>query len=45
MVKIDPIFHVPCLNCGFQNALVFLESKYNGFRGFCPDCKGNWPES
>lgn len=34
-----------CQTCQSLHALVFFEPKYNGFRGFCPHCGGNWPES
>ena len=37
--------NVICLECGFIEALVVLESKYNGFRGRCDNCGGDWPES
>jgi len=45
MTKISENCEISCLNCGFQKAKLFFESRYGGFRGFCPDCKGNWPES
>ena len=36
---------VDCLECGSKNAFVVSDSRYCGFRGLCPNCKGNWPES
>ena len=36
---------VECLGCGSELAYIIPEEKYNGLRGFCPKCKGNWPES
>jgi hypothetical protein len=41
----DKIHHTRCLVCGYTNAIVFAEFKYNGLRGSCPRCDGNWPES
>jgi hypothetical protein len=37
--------NVICLDCGFRRAFVILELKYNGFRGRCDKCGGDWPES
>jgi len=36
---------IKCENCGSQNAYVIPVPKYHGFRGICPDCGSNWPES
>ena len=36
---------VACLGCQFPFANVISEKKYNGLRGSCPKCGGNWPES
>ena len=36
---------VSCLGCNFPFAKVISEKKYNGLRGSCPKCGGNWPES
>lgn len=35
---------VICLECNLQ-ASVIDEPRYNGLRGICPHCGGNWPES
>ena len=34
-----------CQGCGYYQALVYFEPKYNGYRGGCPLCNGNWAES
>ncbi|MDE1766196.1 MAG: hypothetical protein KGI27_07990 [Thaumarchaeota archaeon] len=34
-----------CQSCGCDNAIVVPEPRYHGFRGRCPDCGGDWPES
>ena len=34
-----------CQGCGYTSALIYYESKYNGFRGRCPSCYCNWAES
>lgn len=34
-----------CQGCGYYQALVYFEPKYNGYRGGCPSCNGNWAES
>lgn len=36
---------VECQSCGSANAKLVFESRYHGFRGRCPDCGGDWPES
>lgn len=36
---------VLCIECGRHAALIKLEPKYNGFRGKCLQCDGEWPES
>ncbi len=33
-----------CLNCGGL-AYKYYENKYNGYRGKCPACDVDWPES
>jgi len=34
-----------CLLCGNPNAIIIEEPRYNGFRGVCDKCEGNWAES
>ena len=34
-----------CQGCGSMNAIMFFEPRYHGFRGQCPECGNNWPES
>ena len=34
-----------CQACDFDKAVVFYDPRYRGFRGICPKCEGNWPES
>jgi len=36
---------VECESCGSKNAYVILDPKYHGYRGICPECGSNWPES
>ena len=36
---------VECRACGSPKARIFVEPKYNGLRGRCPECGGDWPES
>ncbi len=36
---------IECESCGSKNAYVILDPKYHGFRGICPECGSNWPES
>ncbi|MGQ0794938.1 MAG: hypothetical protein ACT4N5_01975 [Nitrosopumilaceae archaeon] len=36
---------IECESCGSKNAYVILDQKYHGYRGVCPDCETNWPES
>ena len=33
-----------CIVCDSVATIVEVE-KYNGLRGFCENCGGNWPES
>ena len=33
-----------CINCGGM-AYKYFEKQYNGYRGCCPSCDTNWPES
>ncbi|WP_255465135.1 hypothetical protein [Nitrosopumilus sp. b3] len=35
---------VTCIVCN-SNARIIEVKKYNGLRGFCSNCGGNWPES
>lgn len=39
------ITHTVCTVCETEIALVIDEPRYNGYRGICFSCKGNWPES
>lgn len=41
---IEEKLDVACINCG-GFAYVKWDHKYNGYRGFCPACGVNWPES
>ena len=34
-----------CIGCGTFGVEIFLEPKYNGLRGRCINCLGDWPES
>lgn len=34
-----------CESCGSKNAYIVLVPKYHGYRGICPECGSNWPES
>lgn len=34
-----------CVSCGYEEALIILDKKYDGLRGKCPKCGSNWPES
>jgi len=34
-----------CLSCEYPLAHIYDEPKYNGLRGHCPRCGGNWAES
>lgn len=36
---------IQCLICGWPEASIVHEPKYNGFRGKCQKCDNNWPES
>ena len=36
---------VECRGCDSLAAYVIFEHRYNGLRGYCPKCEGNWPES
>jgi len=37
--------YVKCLICGNERAILFEEPRYNGLRGICEKCDGNWAES
>ncbi|WP_257719709.1 hypothetical protein [Nitrosopumilus adriaticus] len=37
--------NICCLGCGFGKAYLVMDFRYNGLRGNCPNCGGNWPES
>lgn len=37
--------NVLCIECGILEAIIVLEPKYNGLRGKCFKCNGDWPES
>jgi len=39
----DEPFH--CMSCGSTNTIKVFDPRYNGYRGHCLDCGGNWPES
>jgi hypothetical protein len=41
-MKNKPIF---CIVCNKQIAVIIEEPRYNGYRGICLKCDGNWPES
>lgn len=34
-----------CFECGCACVMIVLDSRYNGYRGRCPKCGGDWPES
>lgn len=34
-----------CFLCNKKFAILIEEPRYNGFRGICLNCGGNWPES
>ena len=34
-----------CDICEKQSAVLFWDVRYNGYRGACSSCEGNWPES
>jgi len=34
-----------CYGCGSTKATIRFITKYKGYRGICPDCGSNWPES
>ncbi|MGI0055866.1 MAG: hypothetical protein ACREAK_00670 [Nitrosarchaeum sp.] len=34
-----------CNTCGQKSALLIWDERYSGYRGKCPLCGGNWPES
>ncbi|MGI0082823.1 MAG: hypothetical protein ACREAF_04900 [Nitrosopumilaceae archaeon] len=36
---------IQCIVCGSEQAVKYSDEKYDGFRGSCPDCGSNWPES
>ncbi|MGI0055823.1 MAG: hypothetical protein ACREAK_00440 [Nitrosarchaeum sp.] len=36
---------VLCIECLTLAAEIVLEPKYNGLRGRCSECHGDWPES
>jgi hypothetical protein len=36
---------ISCNTCEENSAQVMWDDRYNGFRGFCSKCEGNWPES
>ncbi|MDE1862253.1 MAG: hypothetical protein KGI33_05005 [Thaumarchaeota archaeon] len=36
---------VECTGCGSMRAVVAFVPAYHGFRGACPDCGADWPES
>jgi len=36
---------VYCQTCEEEAAKLVYEPKYKGFRGRCPRCGGDWPES
>lgn len=36
---------VDCIVCGYKDAMRIVDEEYNGFRGICPECGCNWPES
>jgi hypothetical protein len=35
---------IVCFVCN-EKAIIVEESRYNGLRGMCKTCGGNWPES
>jgi len=34
-----------CYGCGCTDAIVVFIPQYKGYRGTCPECGSNWPES
>ena len=36
---------VHCQSCDYSEAKLVYEPRYKGFRGRCPLCGGDWPES
>jgi len=36
---------ITCNSCGKDSARLFWDQRYNGYRGMCMLCEGNWPES
>ncbi|MFQ5440932.1 MAG: hypothetical protein ACE5DL_05660 [Nitrosopumilaceae archaeon] len=40
----NTIGYVRCTSCNSQ-ASIIEETRYNGLRGICSKCGGNWPES
>lgn len=36
--------YVTCTGCN-SKASIMEDLRYNGLRGFCFECGGNWPES
>jgi len=34
-----------CHGCGCGDASIVFVPKYKGYRGMCPACGSNWPES
>jgi len=36
---------ISCNTCEENSAQVLWDDRYNGYRGICSKCEGNWPES
>lgn len=36
---------ISCDTCEEKSALLVWDDRYNGYRGVCGKCDGNWPES
>ena len=36
---------VLCFECGVMEAVIVKDPRYNGLRGRCAKCMGDWPES
>jgi len=36
---------ITCESCDSESAVFHWEARYDGYRGTCMVCKGDWPES
>ena len=36
---------ISCNSCEQKSGRLLWDDRYDGYRGFCIKCEGNWPES